>query len=145
MKFSTELEKIAAKETEFVSLQEEIKNLEIIKKAFLTAQKEYSVAQEKATVKKEIADKMRLEFNSEQAGIIAETLVDGEPCPVCGSCTHPHKAEKAVNAPTESEVKKSEKDAKDLQDKANVLSSKAGEKKVFTTMQKTLRRIISKS
>lgn len=79
---------------------------------------------------------MRLEFNSEQAGIIAETLVDGEPCPVCGSCTHPHKAEKAVNAPTESEVKKSEKDAKDLQDKANVLSSKAGEKKAFTTMQK---------
>ena len=129
MKFSTELEKIVAKETEFISLQEEIKNLEIIKKAFLTAQKEYSAAQEKATVKKEIADKMRLEFNSEQAGRIAETLVDGEPCPVCGSCTHPHKAEKAVNAPTESEVKKSEKDAKDLQDKANVLSSKAGEKK----------------
>lgn len=129
VKFSTELEKIAAKETEFISLQKEIKNLEIIKKAFLTAQKEYSAAQEKATVKKEIADKMRLEFNSEQAGIIAETLVDGEPCPVCGSCTHPHKAEKAVNAPTESEVKKSEKDAKDLQDKANVLSSKAGEKK----------------
>lgn len=129
VKFSTELEKIAAKETEFISLQKEIKNLEIIKKAFLTAQKEYSAAQEKATAKKEIADKMRLEFNSEQAGIIAETLVDGEPCPVCGSCTHPHKAEKAVNAPTESEVKKSEKDAKDLQDKANVLSSKAGEKK----------------
>lgn len=59
MKFSTELEKIAAKETEFISLQKEIKNLEIIKKAFLTAQKEYSAAQEKATAKKEIADKMR--------------------------------------------------------------------------------------
>ena len=104
----------------------------------MLAQKEYVLAEEKAKSVKEKSDKMRIAFNSEQAGIIAETLTDGEPCPVCGSCTHPHKAVKSENAPTEAEVKKSEKEAKDLQDKANVLSSKCGEKGgVYNNAKKT--------
>ena len=35
-----------------------------------------------------------------QAGILAERLKEGEPCPVCGSTVHPQKAAKAENAPT---------------------------------------------
>ena len=39
-------------------------------------------------------------FLSEQAGILAQTLCDGKPCPVCGSTQHPHKAETSPEAPS---------------------------------------------
>ena len=48
-------------------------------------------------------------FFDEQAGIIAETLVDGQPCPVCGATDHPHPAHKSPNAPTEATLKKAKK------------------------------------
>lgn len=37
-----------------------------------------------------------------QAGILAAQLKEGEPCPVCGSAEHPHKAAEEAGAPTES-------------------------------------------
>lgn len=43
-------------------------------------------------------------FLSEQAGILAETLWDGEACPVCGSLDHPCPAKKTKDAPTEAEL-----------------------------------------
>lgn len=43
-------------------------------------------------------------FMNEQAGILAETLEEGCACPVCGSTTHPHKACKSAEAPTQAEI-----------------------------------------
>ncbi|MDR0984058.1 MAG: SMC family ATPase [Ruminococcus sp.] len=45
-------------------------------------------------------------FMSNQAGILAATLNDDIPCPVCGSITHPHLAEISVETPTEDKVRK---------------------------------------
>lgn len=53
-------------------------------------------------------------FLDEQAGILAETLIDGRPCPVCGSPEHPCIARKSEKAPTEAQLEK----AKDRAEKA---------------------------
>ena len=50
-------------------------------------------------------------FLSEQAGILADTLVEGAPCPVCGSTEHPQKAVKSNHAPTEKELNAAKKKA----------------------------------
>lgn len=50
-------------------------------------------------------------FLSEQAGILADTLADGAPCPVCGSKEHPKKAVKSNHAPTEKELNAAKKAA----------------------------------
>lgn len=45
------------------------------------------------------------EFLAAQAGILANELKDGIPCPVCGSTEHPKKMRLKENAPTEAEVR----------------------------------------
>lgn len=43
-------------------------------------------------------------FIAEQAGIMASTLVEGQPCPVCGSTAHPQKAKLSDVAVTQEQV-----------------------------------------
>lgn len=45
-------------------------------------------------------------FMSAQAGILAEKLQEGLPCPVCGSCHHPHRAVKSAQAVTQEQLDK---------------------------------------
>ena len=73
-------------------------------------------------------------FFNEQAGIIADELKDGEPCPVCGSTSHPNLARKSENAPSQADVesaqnlvKKAQEKADKARDTASVLKSRVDE------------------
>ncbi len=87
-----------------------------------------------------VSDKAIEEYNTkykayldEQAGILAETLKDNEPCPVCGSKTHPNPMRKSEKAPTEAQLKKlkqsSEKALHEATDASNICSSLKGQAK----------------
>ena len=43
-------------------------------------------------------------YNAGQAGLLAETLQPGMPCPVCGATEHPHPAARSGHTPTDAEV-----------------------------------------
>lgn len=62
-------------------------------------------AAEEALQEKKQYDNVYGAFLMAQAGIIAETLQEGIPCPVCGALEHPSPAQLSSAAPTEEAVK----------------------------------------
>lgn len=58
-----------------------------------------------------------------QAGILAETLEEGLPCPVCGSTTHPSPAKLQEDMPTEKELKEAKVTMDQALEKANGASA----------------------
>lgn len=50
-----------------------------------------------------------------QASIMAAALVEGDPCPVCGSSHHPRLAATSIVLPKESELKSIQKEVEDLE------------------------------
>lgn len=92
--------------------KEQERYLEIRREA-LKAQQEYG--------------KLERAFLDGQAGILAEQLQEGEPCPVCGSLEHPDKAKRPASIPDEQGLK-TEKEALDaLLEQDKLLSRKSGE------------------
>ena len=62
-------------------------------------------------------DKAYSLFMSEQAGIMASSLMDGEPCPVCGSMSHPSKAVAAKDVPSQAKVQELKSKVEELDEK----------------------------
>jgi len=60
-------------------------------------------------------------YDDSIAGRLAEELRDGKPCPVCGSTTHPHKAQSHHGAPTQVEYEKIERDYNTTRDDSRAL------------------------
>ncbi|MCQ4635716.1 SMC family ATPase [Anaerovorax odorimutans] len=80
------------------------------------------------------ADLMQMEyagknqaFLDEQAGILAQELKEGEPCPVCGSLSHPQPARLTQSAPSEEEVEQARLKKEKAQEEMGKASAAAGE------------------
>ena len=67
-----------------------------------------SVEKERDT-KEHLYQVLRDRFRHAQAGILASQLVEGEPCPVCGSLHHPNPASITDDIPSEEQVNAAEK------------------------------------
>lgn len=82
-------------------------------------------------------------FLDEQAGIIASTLTDGVPCPVCGSAVHPHLAVLSKTAPTEADVKKAKKASEKAKKETQEASAEASAQK--GTVEESRKRILQQT
>lgn len=80
---------------------------------------------------------LRKIYMDEQAGIIAQELEEGKPCPVCGSLEHPKPAVKAEGAPSKEELDKAEKEDKLLEAKVSSANIECAKSK--TNYENTLK------
>ena len=76
--------------------------------------------------KQDIFARMNRAFLDEQAGVLAATLKEGEPCPVCGARSHPHPAALSGCAPTEAELEAASAAADEARTRATRSSEAAG-------------------
>ena len=77
-----------------------------------------SEAKEQAHARRDALDKA---FLDAQAGLLAQALAEGAPCPVCGSVHHPAKAQLPHTAPTQAQVDAAKQEA----EKADALAQTA--------------------
>ncbi|MEA5146366.1 MAG: SMC family ATPase [Candidatus Limiplasma sp.] len=68
--------------------------------ALAAARSAYTAAAEQAMQAHAAQDSAQRRFLDAQAGVLAQTLVHGQPCPVCGSPEHPAPAHLTGDAPT---------------------------------------------
>ena len=87
------------------TLEKMLRNLEQQKQILTRAEDDFRTAREKSTkLGKQYVD-MEDAFLSGQAGVLAENLMDGWPCPVCGSREHPMPARRSAEIPSEAQLK----------------------------------------
>ena len=129
-----EKEKVSAQKQRFFDLQEKFRKfigncgiLERQRWELSKRQETYRSAVSISEQLKQSYDKKNKAFLDAQAGILAQTLSGGVPCPVCGSLSHPSPAQLPAEVPTEEAVRKAKQDYEQAQNKTNQASSAAGE------------------
>ena len=94
-------------------------------KAAHKAQENYraaAAAQDEARARR---DALERAFLDAQAGLLAESLVEGAPCPVCGSTHHPARALLPHTAPTQAQVEAARQAAAEADRQAQTASAAA--------------------
>lgn len=125
---------LVAKKEKLDEKTEVLNKAKLYLKEYVTLSKQYEKAVEKYNeLQKEYDDKKQQYdgkeriFFSEQAGLLASTLTDNEPCPVCGSLSHPKPAICLEKAPTQAELNALKIVVEELMNKVSLASKNAGD------------------
>ena len=122
-KLSAEMRLLQTRQTALEKILNDLNDYDKLNHELQKQQYEYTALAAESERATEKYNRAHLAFLNEQAGIIAKTLQEGMPCPVCGSFQHPHLAETSQNAPSEAELKAIKKIADDFQKKAEKKSA----------------------
>ena len=121
-----EKDSVEAKGKQIADTLKTLDTAERLKADLREAQRKYLAAQEKYDLAQQRYEGMNRAFLSEQAGLLAQTLREGEACPVCGATVHPHPAELSETAPTETQLNQAKREADQFRRAAEQASREAG-------------------
>ena len=111
---------------ELKQLSADVVSLKAVEKELSSAQRQYMEAEKNAVVMKEKYETMNRAYLHQQAGILASGMEAGQPCPVCGSTSHPHPASLPDGAPTKEELEFSKEASERAEEKRRMCSEKSG-------------------
>ena len=106
VKCEKEKEAAEALRTSLLQLHEMAKGLASLQEEKELAQKAYVAKEEEYRSIHRFCEEKELLYFRQQAGVLAESLHIGMPCPVCGSKEHPQKAQIVSGAPNEQELQR---------------------------------------
>jgi len=101
---------------------DQIQKCRLAKAALACGQKAYVLAREEADRLSASYRQMERAFLDQQAGILAQSLEVGVPCPVCGSLEHPHIADLPDDSPSQADLEQERtwmQEAADRRDRAS--------------------------
>ncbi|MBR6200118.1 MAG: SMC family ATPase [Spirochaetales bacterium] len=98
---------------EFQNLQNIVSKMIETRKTYDKSADQYNEAEQHYKQRQEIYTELNMMFIRGQAGIMAKDLIDGKPCPVCGSVTHPNPAVISGDFVTEKGLEAAKKNADD--------------------------------
>ena len=146
LKAESDAEKLYVQKDELKSMETEIKEYSEKVSKLQTAQEEYLNISLAAEEKKNTYNLVNKSFLNEQAGVLAMSLEDNKPCPVCGALKHPNPASVPQDAPTKEEVEKAGEEAEKYAKLQNQASEKANGLKILVfDKEKTVLKMINRN
>ena len=109
------------------NLSKAIQQYKNLAQSLVTQQQEYRTERDNVQKKEAEYRAKNQAFLDEQAGILAQTLAEDQPCPVCGSVHHPAPAEQNPGAPSKDELELLQQELEQCRKREADTSRKAGE------------------
>ncbi len=128
-KYKTKLTELEQKKSDLKELSSKYQEYKSQKSLLDKLKKETQEAIESWKTASEDYNAKNSAFLSAQAGIMAQKLIEGQPCPVCGSLSHPNPATLLPSSPSEEDVKLAKTVADKANEIANTLSQKSASQK----------------
>ncbi|MDE7094169.1 MAG: hypothetical protein K2O52_04585, partial [Oscillospiraceae bacterium] len=110
-----ELEKLLKEEVALTQVLPKFEEFQQMQSNYQKCIKESEKLGQKLKAEREKYDRLDRQFYLGQAGLLAEQLQSGEPCPVCGSLEHPKPAVKTESMPTKKQLEDAKKLLKQIE------------------------------
>lgn len=129
VRLEQEEQKVKEEKAKVYNFQKVLVEYRELAKRLKNAQEDYQKGNTESIRIRKIFEQMEQNFLDGQAGILAEHLEEGAPCPVCGATHHPNPAKIQESTCTEEELKRIKEKNQKLSDQVFLLSEKAGKTK----------------